>query len=103
MTMWQKRILAALAFMLAGAAAAAGPAPFDLAGPSLEVSVTRGTQLLPIAQVPNLAEGDRLKIRADLPKTQSADYLLVVGFLRGSTNPPPEDWFSVCKTWKKIT
>ena len=81
--------------------AAAGPAPFDLAGPALEVTVTRSGQTLPIAQVPNLAEGDRLSVRADLPTTQSADYLLVVAFLRGSTNPPPEKWFFSCKTWKK--
>lgn len=97
---WQKLLLGALALALAASTAAA-PAPFDLAGPTLEVTVTRGERTLPIAEVPNLAEGDRLKVRADLPRTQSADYLLVVAFLRGSTNPPPEKWFFSCKTWKK--
>ena len=93
-------LLSAAALALAGASAAA-PAPFDLAGPTLDVSITRGEQTLPIAKVPNLAEGDQIKVKADLPATQSADYLLVVAFLRGSTNPPPEKWFFSCKTWKK--
>ena len=43
----------------------ADPAPFDLAGPVLEVKVTRGEKTLPIAEVPNLAGGDRLWIQAD--------------------------------------
>lgn len=75
---------------------AADPAPFDLAGPTLLVKVTRGSQTLPIAAVPNLAAGDRLWIKADLPPNQSANYLLVAAFLRGSTNPPPADWFFRC-------
>jgi hypothetical protein len=79
--------------------ARADTAPFDLAGPVLEVTVTRGTTTLPAAQVPNLAAGDRLWIKADLPASQSAHYLLVSAFLSGSTNPPPESWFSDCKTW----
>jgi hypothetical protein len=28
-------------------------------------------------------------------------YLLVIAFLRGSTNPPPEDWFTRAETWNK--
>ena len=28
-------------------------------------------------------------------------YLLVVAFLRGSTNPPPETWFARVETWTK--
>ena len=28
-------------------------------------------------------------------------YLLVVAFLRGSTNPPPETWFTRVETWSK--
>ena len=52
---------------------------------------------LPIAQVPNLEAGDRLWLRPDLPQEQSARYLLVVAFLRGSTNPPPDNWFSRAK------
>ena len=81
--------------------ARADPAPFDLAGPNLEVKVTRGSKTLPVSAVPNLAAGDRLWIQADLPATQSAHYLLVAAFLRGSTNPPPESWFFRCETWTR--
>ncbi len=80
-------------------AALATPAPFDLAGPTLEVRVTRGGTTLPIAEVPNLAVGDRLSIKADLPASQSAHYLMVTAFLSGSTNPPPKNWFFRCETW----
>ena len=79
--------------------AKADPAPFDLAGPTLDVKVTRGSATLPASEVPNLAVGDRVWIKADLPATQSAHYLLVAAFLSGSTNPPPESWFFPCKTW----
>jgi hypothetical protein len=79
----------------------AAVAPFDLAGPDLQVTVGRGQETLPIAQVPNLAAGDRLWVRADLPPTESEHYLLVVGFLRGATNPPPKSWFHACQTWKR--
>lgn len=81
------------------AAAHASPAPFDLAGPVLQVKVTRGAQTLPISQVPNLAAGDQIWIKANLPPTQSSHYLLVSAFLSGSTNPPPANWFFPCKTW----
>ena len=87
---------------IAGASIAhAEPAPFDLAGPNLEVKVTRGAQTLPISAVPNLAAGDRLWIKADLPTSQSANYLLVAAFLRGATNPPPKNWFFQCETWSR--
>ncbi len=91
-------------FLLAGllaAAAHADPAPFDLAGPVLEVKVTRAGSTLPISQVANLATGDQLWIKADLPPTQSAHYLLVAAFLTGSTNPPPPNWFFLCETWAR--
>src|SRR6202140_1548305 len=87
-----------LAIILASSAQAA-PAPFDLAGPILDVKITRGAQTLPASQVPNLAAGDRVWIKADFPATQSAHYLMVAAFLSGSTNPPPESWFFPCKTW----
>jgi len=77
----------------------AGPAAFDLAGPTLEVKVTRAGVTLPASEVPSLATGDQLWIKADLPKTQSAHYLMVAAFLSGSTNPPPENWFYPCKLW----
>ena len=80
-------------------AAQAVPAPFDLVGPTLEVKVTRGDVTLPIAEVPNLAPGDRLWIKADLPPTQSVHYLLITAFLNGATNPPPPSWFYRCETW----
>ncbi len=82
-----------------GLAQAADPAPFDLAGPLLEATVTRGNTTLPITQVPNLAAGDHLLIRADLPASQDAHYLMVAAFLRGATNPPPPGWFFPCATW----
>ena len=83
----------------AAVAAQASPAPFDLAGPTLEMKISRGSQTLPASQVPNLAAGDRLWIKVDLPATQSAHYLMVAAFLSGSTNPPPDNWFFPCKTW----
>ena len=88
-----------LATILAGAARA-GPAPFDLAGPVFEVKITRGAVTLPISEVPNLAVSDQIRIRADLPPSQSTHYLMVTAFLSGSTNPPPAAWFFPCKTWK---
>src|SRR5262245_52919857 len=90
------RLLLALAAIFSPAAYAVGPAPFDLSGPALEVNVTRQSTTLSVAEVPNLAVGDQLSIRADFPKTQSEEYLLVVAFLRGSTNPPPANWFFRC-------
>jgi hypothetical protein len=101
MILQMRLLLLTAALVLTGnSAAIADPAPFDLAGPNLEVKVTRGAKTLPVSQVPNLAPGDRLWIQADLPATQSAHYLMVAAFLRGSTNPPPENWFFPCETWK---
>src|ERR1700677_4104569 len=74
---------------------------FDLAGPKIEVHVTRSGKTLPIAQVPNLQPGDRIWLHPDLPPTQSVHYLLVAVFLRGTTNPPPDDWFFRIETWNK--
>jgi hypothetical protein len=77
----------------------AADARFDLIGPRIDVRVTRNGQTLPIAAVPNLQPGDRLWIHPDLPTTQSVKYLLICAFLRGNTNPPPEDWFYRIETW----
>ena len=63
------------------------------------MQVTRGAATLPAAHVPALAAGDRLWLKADLPEQQAAHYLMVAVFLRGSTNPPPADWFTRCETW----
>jgi hypothetical protein len=93
--------LSALFLCLAATLAIADPAPFDLTGPKLEVKVTRGDKTLSITQVPNLAAGDKLWIHPDFPPGQAAHYLLVAAFLRGSTNPPPENWFFKAETWNK--
>ena len=90
-----------LAVLSVACAHAAGPAPFDLRGPSLEVTVSRGKTTLPIAQVPHLATGDKLAIKAEFPENQSEHYLLIVSFLRGPTNPPPKNWFFRCEAWKR--
>ena len=95
--------LGLLALLLQGAlsAARAEPAPFDLAGPTLEVRVTHAGVTLPIAEVPNLSPGDQIVLKADLPPSQSVHYLLVTAFLRGVTNPPPPDWFFRAETWTR--
>ncbi len=81
--------------------AAADNAAFDLSGPRVEVRVSRGGQELPIADVPNLQVGDRLWVHPAFPENQSAHYLLIVAFLRGTTNPPPETWFTRIECWNK--
>jgi hypothetical protein len=88
----------ALGVIVAGTAAA-DPAPFDLTGPTVEVEVTRAGATLPAAQVPNLQPGDRVWMKADLGDAQSAHYLMIASFLRGSTDPPPANWFFRCETW----
>ena len=91
------------ATLLCGAARLvyADTAPFDLAGPKLDMRVTRKGKTLPAAEVPNLQPGDRVWVHPDFPTTQSAHYLLVIAFLRGATNPPPEKWFLHAETWTK--
>jgi hypothetical protein len=79
----------------------ADPARFDLAGPKIDVHVTRAGRTLPIAQVPNLQPGDKIWLHPNLPPTQSVHYLLVAAFLRGTTNPPPDNWFFSIQTWNK--
>ncbi len=91
--------LALLVLMAATGLRADAPA-FDLAGPKIDLHVQRNGKTLPIAEVPNLLPGDRLWIHPDLPPTQSAHYILIVTFLRGATNPPPNDWFHRVETWK---
>ena len=74
---------------------------FDLAGPKVDLHVKRGSTTLPIGEVPNLLPGDRLWIHPDFPESQSARYILIVAFLRGITNPPPNDWFTRVETWNR--
>ena len=72
---------------------------FDLTGPRIEMTVTRAGKTLPISSVPNLQAGDRLWIHPDFPGNQSVRYLMIVSFLQGPTNPPPENWFIRLDTW----
>ena len=90
-----------LAAILEPHAAHAETGAFDLAGPRVEVKVTRNGKPLPISEVANLQPGDKLWVHPDLPDSQSARYLLIVAFLRGSTNPPPDNWFTKLETWRK--
>ncbi len=101
-----RRQRALVLLVLLGLFGAAGPklradARFDLIGPRVEVRVTRGGKMLPIASVPNLQPGDQVWLHPDLPSTQSVRYLLVVVFLRGTTNPPPDSWFKRIETWDR--
>src|SRR3984885_5956578 len=89
------------ALFLLGTTLHADPARFDLVGPKIDVHVTRNNRTLPIAQVPNLQPGDKIWLHPDLPPTQSIHYLLVAAFLRGTTNPPPDNWFTEIQTWNK--
>lgn len=77
------------------------PAPYDLPGPGLHITVQRGGAILPIGSVPTLSVGDVVSIRADLPEDQGAKFLLLSAFLRGATNPPPEKWLNVAETWER--
>ena len=81
--------------------ARADNAAFDLIGPKVDVRVQRAGVTLPIAEVPNLQAGDRLWVHPDLPDSQSVHYLMVIVFLRGVTNPPPDSWFTRVETWNK--
>ena len=80
---------------------AADSAPFDLTGPTVQMKVMRDGKTLPISSVANLQSGDRLWVHADFPDNQTAHYLLIVAFLQGPTNPPPEEWFTRIETWVK--
>ncbi len=91
-------LITSLPSLVSGAAA---PAPFDLAGPILDVRVTRAGVTLPMLQVASLQAGDNLLIRVRMPDKQTTRYLMIAAFLRGSTNPPPTEWFKRCDTWKK--
>jgi hypothetical protein len=94
------RLIAAL-LVLGSSAALADGGRFDLPGPKVDVRITRGGKMLPVASVPNLLPGDTIWLHPDLPPTQSVRYLMVVAFLRGTTNPPPDSWFIRIETWDK--
>ncbi len=98
---WRVGLLQLALVLLSGSLLWADTAAFDLAGPKIEVRVTRAGKTLPISKVPNLKVGDRLWIHPDLPDGQSVRFLMISVFLRGSTNPPPDDWFTRTETWNK--
>jgi hypothetical protein len=95
------RFLALATGLFLASPAQSQTAPFDLAGPTLRVAVTRGVETLPIARVPQLAVGDRIDLKADFPESQAARFILVAAFLRGATNPPRDGWFHQAETWTK--
>ncbi len=97
----RKVLICIVAFCLTAVLRADDKARFDLVGPKIEVRVTRNGVTLPIAQVPNLQGGDRLWVKADLPPTQLNHLILIVAFLRGTTNEPPDNWFTEIDTWDK--
>jgi len=74
---------------------------FDLIGPRVQISVSRSGKALPVSNVSDLEPGDKLHIRPEFPDDQAVHYLLIVAFLQGSTNPPPETWFTRAETWNK--
>lgn len=94
------RCLLVVALLLSGTVLA-DTAAFDLSGPGLSIKVTRSGRTLPISKVPNLQPHDRIWIHLEVPSGESVHYLLIAAFLRGSTNPPPENWFTKAETWKK--
>jgi hypothetical protein len=94
-------LLSSLLFSAASPFVRADAAAFDLIGPKVQVRVQREGRTLPIAEVPNLQAGDRLWVHPDLPETQSVHYVMVVTFLRGATNPPPDSWFTRVDLWNK--
>src|SRR5580658_8252849 len=98
-----KVVVCLLAICVPAALRADDKARFDLIGPKIDIRVTRGSATLPIAEVPNLQPGDKIWIKADLPPTQSNHLLLIVAFLRATTNEPPDNWFTEIDTWDKKT
>ena len=95
------RRLLPVALLLSAAFGQTPPARFDLAGPKIDVRVTRNSVTLPIATVPNLQAGDTIWLHPAFPPSQSVHYLLIAVFLRGTTNPPPDDWFTRIETWNR--
>ena len=93
------RLILVLLICAASVVAHADAPGFDLDGPKLDVHVERAGKTLPISEVPNLEAGDRLWLHPDLPESQSTHYLLIVAFLRGATNPPPDEWFTKIESW----
>lgn len=95
-------LLRLMILILSGAACVyADSHTFDLVGPRIALTVTRNGRTLPIGNVTDLLPGDQLWIHPDFPSDESIHYLLIVAFLKGPTNPPPEEWFTRTETWTK--
>ena len=94
-----RRCLSLLLLAFLASSLRADSPPFDLSGPKIDVHVKRGEVTLPISETPDLLPGDRLWIHPDLPDSQATHFVLIVAFLRGSTNPPPPEWFTRVETW----
>jgi hypothetical protein len=77
-----------------------GPA-FDLDGPRIRPRSRVMARRCPSVQWHRWLPGDRVWVHPDLPEKEGARYVLVVAFLRGSVNPPPENWFTKAETWNK--
>jgi len=91
----------ALLCLAAPALFADGGHTFDLVGPRIDITVTRTGKTLPISKVADLLPGDQLWFRAEFPGDQSVHYLVILSFLQGPTNPPPDNWFTRVETWTK--
>ena len=95
-------LLFLVTLLLSRAAGVYGDAhTFDLMGPRIALTVTRNGRTLPIGNVTDLLPGDQLWIHPDFPSDESVHYLLIVAFLKGPTNPPPDEWFTRTETWTK--
>jgi hypothetical protein len=94
-----------LSFILLGVSrrTLAASSAFDLVGPQIKMTVTRDGKILPMSRVAELRPGDKLWVNAEFPADQSERFLLIVAFLQGPTNPPPDAWFTRAETWNKQT
>jgi hypothetical protein len=99
--LFRVRFLLAVVFCVSAVCLWGDSAAFDLSGPALSVKVTRAGKTLPISKVPSLQPGDRIWIHPEFPHSEAVHYLMIPVFLRGSTNPPPDKWFTRVETWKK--
>lgn len=73
---------------------------FNVPGPLLQVTVRRGEVTLPIYEVPSLQPGDVISVTSSFKEKEPVHWMLVSGFLRGATEPPPEKWFNEVDLWK---
>ena len=95
------RALLCAACVLLGTGTAVCDAAFDLDGPVVHATVTRGSRELPISAVPNLLPADNIWLHMDTPPGEAVHYLMIGAFLRNSTNPPPDNWFFKIECWNK--